>query len=344
MEVTASLDQPYRYRVLHRNYPQMDAEARIGGGRKMYMSMDVHLSGRQRFGELVFSTTSEPVSDEDDVRDPMGDKYRTTRTGKGEAFRILATAIAFAREAKDELELDGLAFSAEKAGSSDSRARLYRMILRRTVDDMLVDVVKKGDVTMFYLSEDSDSLHRMRRSGILDPHDADDDLYEETYEGMFAGAETATFDKPYKWRPFMNGKGAAFNTDDGRDFEIRAYGRSDGENVYGVLTFTNESSRSHRSPFALTGEGDAFRIFATVVDWVKWAMEKHKWQGVAFAAIKDDNSRISLYQRMSRRFAKALGMELLVESSQRQANFYLVPRGPEAGEQLRNMPDVVVLE
>ena len=62
---------------------------------------------------------------------------------------------------------------------------------------------------------------------------------------------------------------------------------------------------------AITGEGDPYRIFATVAEIIIATAKEHDPSSIGFSA--DEESRIKLYQRMSPILARKLNMDLTVE-------------------------------
>lgn len=83
-----------------------------------------------------------------------------------------------------------------------------------------------------------------------------------------------------------------------------------------------------------TGEGDQFRIFATVVDavkeWWNWASEKAQVDQITFSAEKIlDNSRSKLYNRFAKQFANSIGYNFEVVSGRATDIFYLKKPGLE---------------
>lgn len=66
---------------------------------------------------------------------------------------------------------------------------------------------------------------------------------------------------------------------------------------------------------SVTGEGDAFRIFATVIEAMKhfYTHEREMISGIEFSALRDKGkkSRIKLYRRMLDKFARQYQYEVL---------------------------------
>ena len=78
------------------------------------------------------------------------------------------------------------------------------------------------------------------------------------------------------------------------------------ENNWGVEFYRNNSQ-------ALTGEGDAQRVFATVLTAIGQFIKKKKPDSLFFSAVKEDDptgSRTKLYDRLVQRYASQLGYNL----------------------------------
>jgi len=89
----------------------------------------------------------------------------------------------------------------------------------------------------------------------------------------------------------------------------------------------------------MTGEGDAMRIFATVIDIIKDFSKKEKPQEMSFSAVKPDwfeielgdkpnvtSSREKLYKRMVKRFAPRMGYNYQVDTRRGATDYTLVKR------------------
>ena len=126
------------------------------------------------------------------------------------------------------------------------------------------------------------------------------------------------FDNPYKTKTEKSEYGdvdVLAKLPDGTNLSImfnQEYG-DEGEEVTQVEFYRNNSQE-------VTGEGDAQRIFATVLDTIQKYIKKYKPQRLSFSASKavdmdaDDNgaqfnpeSRAKLYDRLVQRYSKALG-------------------------------------
>ena len=128
-------------------------------------------------------------------------------------------------------------------------------------------------------------------------------------------AVTETFDQPYK---------SQWETSDYDDVDVLAKS-PDGTNI--SINFHNfggdywhvEFHRNHSQ--AVTGDGDAQRIFATVLQTIQKFVKKYKPRILEFAASKDvepgqsSQSRAKLYDRLVQRYARAWGYDLWREDN-----------------------------
>ena len=109
-----------------------------------------------------------------------------------------------------------------------------------------------------------------------------------------------SFTAPYDWMVGANnanGVEGSFITDDGREIHIMASKYNGNRNVA-------ELEFSDRENYMLTGGGDAFRIFATMVSFAKSLLSNpmYKIKSLTFTAVEP--SRRKLYARMLKKLAK----------------------------------------
>ena len=83
-----------------------------------------------------------------------------------------------------------------------------------------------------------------------------------------------------------------------------------------------------------TGEGDQFKIFATVKaaiqEWWNWASKNSEVNQITFSAEKIvDSSRSKLYHRFAQQFARAIGYEMKVTPGKTADIFYIEKPGLE---------------
>ncbi len=143
---------------------------------------------------------------------------------------------------------------------------------------------------------------------------------------------TEAFDKPYKFTKRELFKGYIvyrFFTDDKSDVDVlfKENEISDDETVW-YVTFERKGEMS------VTGEGDAMRIFATVIDIIKDFTKKEKPQELAFSADKpawavdagkgQKRSREKLYKKLVQRYAGRMGYKYSSTSSSSATEFSLV--------------------
>jgi hypothetical protein len=120
-----------------------------------------------------------------------------------------------------------------------------------------------------------------------------------------------SFDQPYKlkWYPGdMDEVTAYAEIPNGDDLSImfNLDANEEGEEAWSVEFYRNDSQE-------VTGEGDAHRIFATVLSAIQTFIKKYKPKRVIFSASKEvepgqkTQSRANLYDRLVQRYAKELG-------------------------------------
>jgi hypothetical protein len=119
------------------------------------------------------------------------------------------------------------------------------------------------------------------------------------------------FDQPYKlkWYPGdMDEVTAYADIPDGDDLTImfNLDANEEGEEAWSVEFYRNNSQE-------VTGEGDAQRIFATVLSAIQTFIKKYKPNRIVFSASKEvepgqkTQSRANLYDRLVQRYARAMG-------------------------------------
>jgi GNAT superfamily N-acetyltransferase len=133
----------------------------------------------------------------------------------------------------------------------------------------------------------------------------------ERRDAMFRDEITEAFDYPYKlkWEKSSYGDiDASATLDDGNYLNI-SFNRD--ENQDGKLVWNVEFDRNYSQ--AVTGEGDAQRVFATVLSAIQIFIKKYKPLKLAFGASKVDDqgqnsqSRARLYDSLVQRYARAWG-------------------------------------
>jgi len=148
------------------------------------------------------------------------------------------------------------------------------------------------------------------------------------------------FDKPYRFRKQKLYKGYfvyRFITDDKSEVDVmfKEDEISDDESVWRV-SFERNTRQD------VTGEGDAMRIFATVIEILKDFTKKEKPQEMVFSAekpaprltlphghpetSKEMGSREKLYKRLVQRYAGRLGYKYTTQSDYSATDFRLVKK------------------
>lgn len=117
------------------------------------------------------------------------------------------------------------------------------------------------------------------------------------------------FDQPYKlkWEKGDHGDvDALAKLDDGNHLSIMFNLADMSENDWGVEFYRNNSQ-------SVTGEGDAQRVFATVLNAIGQFIKKKKPDTLFFTSVKEEDptgSRTKLYDRLVQRYATGLGYDL----------------------------------
>ena len=157
---------------------------------------------------------------------------------------------------------------------------------------------------------------------------------------------TEAFNRPYPYRLKKINKtyyAGRFDLPDGGDIAVYFEGMewSDVEMSWGVKFQRTNPKRPHAS-LDLTGEGDAMRIFATVIEIIKEFVKKEKPQELNFSAQKpewmtdlphdhpkktrDMQSREKLYKRLVQRYAGRLGYKYTTQTDKSATDFSLVAK------------------
>jgi hypothetical protein len=151
------------------------------------------------------------------------------------------------------------------------------------------------------------------------------------------------FDKPYKgkWEKseYSGSVDVLTKLPDGTNLSIMFNDEGDGE--YQVEFYRNNS-------LAVTGEGDAQRVFATVLAAIQKFIKKYKPWRLTFSASKDPDeahnteSRAKLYNRMVQRYARAWGYEDYAEDHGDQITYELTQLKQGVAEDDDKLKDPIV--
>ena len=137
---------------------------------------------------------------------------------------------------------------------------------------------------------------------------------------------TEAFDNPYafNWHRGDNGDYYIFvRLPDGSDLNI-AFDH-EGDDVWHVAFDRGDSQK-------ITGEGDAQRIFATVIQAIQQFIGKRRPEKLYFSASKkvepgqNSESRANLYSRMVKRYASTVGYDLVIDDFSRDGVMYILNR------------------
>jgi len=170
---------------------------------------------------------------------------------------------------------------------------------------------------------------------------------------------TEVFDNPYKWRGGNVAKGSitpktsgirenyVFKTADGGRIELtashfwRTAGLKISLDIPDMISMIEVEKEGHavaiafiketqgRPTFDMTGEGDEFRILATVLDIINAIIKKHVPALLYFSGDKDGKEkggRVGAYKAIIKRFAGKAGYESITKEYSDKVNFQLVKK------------------
>ena len=144
-------------------------------------------------------------------------------------------------------------------------------------------------------------------------------------EGLTVPTNEA-FDNPYKTKGDVD---VSAKLPDGTTLKIMF--NHEGDDEWEVEFYRNNSRE-------VTGEGDAQKIFATVLNAIQKFVKKHKPQMLKFTASKEvglgqnSQSRAKLYDRLVQRYAGAMGYEAYQEDHGVGVVYELTPINTSAAE------------
>ena len=142
---------------------------------------------------------------------------------------------------------------------------------------------------------------------------------------MFIELFTEAFDNPYKFKKsidFSHFTQYEFATDDDVVYLVTLTRPDTSQGDY--MPYTSLSFETEHGIMHLTGEGDAFRIFATVLAIIKKEKKNIKSHGsFRFASDSFEGSRVRLYKIMAKKLKSLLGYKKLEnKKSSGQVVFY----------------------
>jgi len=209
------------------------------------------------------------------------------QTGTGNSAEVLSTAVDITRAFLQAYGLDKveeITFNAKE----DSRINLYAKMIRRLLPT-------------WHLSSTKSPSHGMQFT-LTDPG-----AYDKPENKV-----TEAFDQPYRLRWEGGDYGdvdAIAKMDDGNYLSImfnKGFSQETKEEAWSVEFYRNNSQE-------VTGEGDAQRVFATVLSAIQTFIKKYKPNKVYFSASKEveqgqnAQSRARLYDSLVQRYARSWG-------------------------------------
>ena len=151
-----------------------------------------------------------------------------------------------------------------------------------------------------FLEEDGTMQYASEKTPTVNP-------YAGVKDNQFRGSISETFDQPYpiKWEKTEFGDyDALVKLPDGTNLSMMF--NDTGSGAWEIGFYRNNS-------LEVTGEGDAQRIFATVLAAIQKFIKKHKPNAIKFSASKEvepgqnSESRTKLYNRLVQRYASGMG-------------------------------------
>jgi hypothetical protein len=141
----------------------------------------------------------------------------------------------------------------------------------------------------------------------------------------FKSYVTEVFDKTYPYEVEHDYDGDIvynFKTSDGKRGRIKCVFNEDEPDNWQIYFDINNR-------MDITGEGDAFVIFSTVISAIKHFIKEADPESIKFAAMKGEinpNSRSDLYTRMVSKMATGLGYTFRKEVVGKETNFIITKK------------------
>ena len=262
--------------------------------------------------DIHFSEEPAGVYEIEFARD--GSNKQMGRSGQGDEFRVFATVQAAMLKWWKQLDKTSarkITFYANK--QDGNRARLYKRFLKMWGDKSgwEIEVNAKSGLAAYSLTNPNPDKPKNGKKTFI--------------QRVFGKKETnvqEAFDNPYpiKWlslRPDSSSSAKA-KLDDGSELEIHF---ADDDAGYYDIEFLRSGSMK------VSGEGDEFRVFATVqaaiLEWWKQTDKKYV-RAISFSADKGDNNRSKLYKRFAEMWAKKIKWQFKSNDSRRDVEFSLI--------------------
>jgi hypothetical protein len=161
---------------------------------------------------------------------------------------------------------------------------------------------------------------------------------------------TEVFDKPYKWSGGNVAKGSITPENQGIPEEYR-FKTSDGGTVEFIANYFWKAASQRlktkegimvalefvkNNKYDMTGEGDALRILATVLDIIKSVVKKHEPTTIIFSAdkgqdnrktrTKEPTGRVGAYAAIVKRFAGKMGYKSTTNDDNKKVGWTLTKK------------------
>jgi hypothetical protein len=202
-------------------------------------------------------------------------------------------------------------------GETEQGANLLRIGIAKNLSESQCDKLSQQLANkIFEMGLSEFDLEFTSDNEVMDEETYDGDEFFEAYGVMWFNEDEVldeAFNQPYKTKSKKSEFGdvdVLAKLPDGTNLSIMF--NHEGDDEWGVEFYRNNSQE-------VTGEGDAQRIFATVLNAIQKFVKKHKPQMLKFTASKEvglgqnSQSRAKLYDRLVQRYAHAMGYEAYQE-------------------------------
>ena len=191
----------------------------------------------------------------------------------------------------------------------------WNFIKNPKIRSIIVNIVKKVSTEGGY-PEWNDTVAYIKKNTGIDVSNVNENFADGKKKVQEA------FDNPYpiKWLSLRPGSSSSAKAklDDGSELEIHF---ADDDAGYYDIEFLRSGSMK------VSGEGDEFRVFATVqaaiLEWWKQADKKYV-RAISFSADKGDNNRSKLYKRFAEMWAKKIKWQFKSNDGRRDVEFSLI--------------------
>jgi len=319
--------QPFGYNgyvfVTHKKEFKLNGQDVYSGTqvRDMYTSSDD--AGRQSIVQQLY-----PNSQKQDIIKQMLDKYIGTASEPIEKPVTGAIKKLKANKLKEQIERIRPLI---KEASPEKKLKLLKLMKEalKANEGVVKEITKQAAVQQY--KDIQDYKHVDKKPTKPKPEDEKEFLRISISRPKKQPAMAEAFDKPYslKWEKSEYGDiDALAKLPDGSPLSIMFNLADMSENDWGVEFYRNNSQE-------VTGEGDAYRVFATVLTAIRQFIKKKKPDTIFFTAVKEDDptgSREKLYDKLVQRYSTGLGYNLEKVEYPQQTGYKLIRKEQSMAE------------